>query len=46
MQIALQLPKAISLVFQGLLLIFLLAADVLVRFRVKLVRPQPAEAKA
>ncbi|MEP6701473.1 MAG: ABC transporter permease [Betaproteobacteria bacterium] len=33
-QISLQLPKAISLVFQGLLLMFLLGCDVLVNYRV------------
>jgi simple sugar transport system permease protein len=33
-QIALQLPKAISQVFQGLLLMFLLGSDVLVNYRV------------
>jgi simple sugar transport system permease protein len=34
-QIALQLPKAISQVFQGMLLMFLLGCDVLVRYRVQ-----------
>ena len=33
-QISLQLPKAISQVFQGLLLMFLLACDVLVNYRI------------
>lgn len=33
-QISMQLPKAISLVFQGLLLMFLLGCDVLVNYRV------------
>ena len=33
-QISMQLPKAISLVFQGLLLMFLLGCDVLVKYRV------------
>lgn len=33
-QIALQLPKAISQVFQGLLLMFLLGCDVLVNYRI------------
>jgi len=33
-QIALQLPKALSQVFQGLLLMFLLGCDVLVNYRV------------
>lgn len=34
-QIALGLPKAITGVFQGMLLFFLLAADVLIRYRVR-----------
>jgi len=34
-QISLQLPKAISLVFQGLLLMLLLGCDVLVNYRVE-----------
>jgi general nucleoside transport system permease protein len=34
-QVALQLPKAVSLVFQGLLLMSLLACEVLVHFRVQ-----------
>jgi simple sugar transport system permease protein len=33
-QIALQLPRAITQVFQGLLLMFLLGSDVLVNYRV------------
>jgi len=37
-QIALGLPKAIGGVFQGMLLFFLLACDVLVRYRIRLVR--------
>jgi len=37
-QITLQLPKAVSQVFQGLLLIFLLGCDVLVNYRVVLAR--------
>ena len=40
-QIALQLPKAISQVFQGLLLMFLLGCDVLVNYRIA---PSRAEA--
>lgn len=40
-QIALQLPKAISQVFQGLLLMFLLGSDVLVNYRIA-----PVAAKA
>ena len=43
-QITLQLPKAISLVFQGLLLMFVLGCEVLIRFRV--VRRAPAGAAA
>ena len=35
-QIALNLPAAITGVFQGMLLIYLLAADVLIRYRVRL----------
>ena len=34
-QIALGLPKAITGVFQGMLLFFLLASDVLIRYRVR-----------
>jgi simple sugar transport system permease protein len=34
-QITLQLPKAISQVFQGMLLMFLLGCDFLVRYRVQ-----------
>ena len=41
-QISLQLPKAISQVFQGLLLMFLLGCDVLVNYRVA--RRMPANA--
>ena len=33
-QVTMQLPKAVSEVFQGLLLLFLLACDVLVKYRV------------
>lgn len=39
-QIALGLPKAIGGVFQGMLLFFLLAGDVLVRYRIRLVRKE------
>jgi len=39
-QIALGLPKAIGGVFQGMLLFFLLACDVLVRYRIRLVRKE------
>lgn len=38
-QISMQLPKAVSSVFQGLLLLFLLGCDVLVNYRVVLVKP-------
>lgn len=38
-QISLQLPKAISLVFQGLLLMLLLGCDVLVNYRLERRRP-------
>jgi general nucleoside transport system permease protein len=37
-QISLQLPKAVSQVFQGLLLMFLLGSDVLVNYRVEFAR--------
>ena len=33
-QVSMQLPKAVSEVFQGLLLLFLLATDVLVNYRI------------
>ncbi|HXC40960.1 MAG TPA: ABC transporter permease [Burkholderiales bacterium] len=39
-QISLQLPKAISQVFMGLLLIFLLGCDVLVNYRLRFERAQ------
>jgi simple sugar transport system permease protein len=42
-QITMQLPKAVSQVFQGLLLMFLLGCDVLVTYR--LVSTRPAAAK-
>jgi simple sugar transport system permease protein len=41
-QIGLGLPSAVTGLFQGTLLLFLLAADVLINFRVKLVRAGPA----
>ncbi len=44
-QIELGLPQAVTGVFQGLLLFFLLASDVLVRYRVRLGRPR-LEAKS
>jgi hypothetical protein len=37
----LQLPKAISLVFQGLLLLMLLGCDVLVNYRIEWGRATP-----
>jgi ABC-type uncharacterized transport system permease subunit len=39
-QITLQLPKAISLVFQGLLLMFVLGCEVLINYRLKRVVPR------
>jgi ABC-type uncharacterized transport system permease subunit len=41
-QINLALPSAVTGLFQGTLLFFLLAADVLVNFRVRIARPPPA----
>ncbi|MGQ9369721.1 ABC transporter permease [Azospirillum sp. ST 5-10] len=41
-QIALALPKAITGVFQGMLLFFLLACDVLIRYRVRIGRRRAA----
>jgi simple sugar transport system permease protein len=38
-QISLQLPKAISLVFQGMLLLLILGCDVLVNYRIERRRP-------
>jgi simple sugar transport system permease protein len=37
-QVTMQLPKAVSQVFQGLLLLFLLGCDVLVHYRVVAIR--------
>jgi ABC-type uncharacterized transport system permease subunit len=45
-QIELQLPQAISFVFQGLLLMFLLGSEVLVRYRVRRTRPAEKVVKA
>ena len=39
LQMNLNLPLAITGVFQGLLLFFVLAADVLIRYRIRLMRP-------
>ncbi|HVO88491.1 MAG TPA: ABC transporter permease [Casimicrobiaceae bacterium] len=41
-QINLALPSAVTGLFQGTLLFFLLAADVLVDFRVRIMQPRPA----
>ena len=41
-QIELKLPQAVSGVFQGMLLFFVLGADVFVRYRVRLGRTKPA----
>ena len=41
-QINLALPSAVTGLFQGTLLSFLLAADVLVNFRLRVARPTPA----
>jgi ABC-type uncharacterized transport system permease subunit len=38
-QIEMNLPNAVTGVFQGMLLFFLLASDVLVRYRLRIVRP-------
>ncbi|NNG03794.1 MAG: ABC transporter permease [Inquilinus sp.] len=45
-QIIIGLPLAATGVFQGMLLFFLLACDVLIRFRLRLGRPVPAAAVA
>ena len=41
-QIALKLPKAVTGIFQGMLLFFLLGCDTLIRYRVRLARPARA----
>ena len=41
-QIVLGLPKAITGIYQGVLLFFLLAADLLVGYRIRLVKRVPA----
>ena len=38
-QILLKLPKAVTGVFQGMLLFFLLGCDTLIRYRIRLMRP-------
>lgn len=45
-QIQLNLPVAVTGVFQGLLLFFLLASDVLIRYRVQFGKPVPVEEKS
>jgi simple sugar transport system permease protein len=40
-QVTMQLPKAVSEVFQGFLLLFLLACDVLVKYRVQITNSYP-----
>jgi ABC-type uncharacterized transport system permease subunit len=45
-QIALGLPKAITGIYQGVLLFFLLAADLLVFYRIRLVKRAPAAGAA
>ncbi len=39
-QIDLGLPNAVTGIFQGILLFFLLACDILILFRVRLARPR------
>ncbi len=41
-QVTMQLPKAVSQVFQGLLLLFLLGCDVLVTYRIVFIKSTPA----
>ena len=45
-QISVGLPEAVTGVFQGLLLFFLLATDVLIHYRVRVGRPKPAPGAA
>ncbi|MEM6489513.1 MAG: ABC transporter permease [Pseudomonadota bacterium] len=45
-QIMMQLPRNATALFQGMLLLFLLAADTLTRYRVRLIRPGEAGAPA
>ncbi len=45
-QIELKLPLAVTGVFQGMLLFFLLASDVLIRYRIRFGRPAAQAAKA
>ena len=46
LQMDLNLPLAVTGVFQGMLLFFVLASDVLIRFRLRWVRPARAAGKA
>jgi simple sugar transport system permease protein len=39
-QIMLKLPKAVTGIFQGMLLFFLLGCDTLIRFRIRRARPR------
>ncbi len=43
LQMNLNLPKAVTGVFQGMLLFLVLASDVLIRYRIRIVRPAPAK---
>ena len=45
-QIEMNLPNAVTGVFQGMLLFFLLAADVLVKYRVRITQPKAAASAA
>lgn len=45
-QIELQLPASITGLFQGVLLFYLLAADLFIQFRIRRVRPTPATLEA
>ena len=45
-QMDLGMPSAVTGVFQGMLLFFLLASDVFINFRLKVTRPAPAPASA
>ena len=43
LQMNLNLPKAVTGVFQGMLLFLVLASDVLIRYRIRIVRKSPAK---
>ncbi len=45
-QMKLALPSSVTGLFQGTLLLFLLASDVFIHYRLRVVRPLPAAAKA